>query len=340
MSEWQGYWIGEPEEPTDYIGPQGIWTNNLVFGLPTGSQVSSDSCGAMPFRFDDVEGLTAKKCIRGEDWAWIMSWFYTRRGMPALGIFDRSQDIPWLISRYPRLTQLEGAMEYISGIWNCFGQSYDLSNVEVTMQDYEQILSSGLSNGVNMCERIPDELSGHWENSVSVQVPLYMEHVNNIFTDLSALQCTLGKAYYSSLQTVYSYSQENKDKNPVTTTNWLSGIYYFDGYYFHPTKKISMTIQPYAILRVSHSDFNDFKYMTYKVGMPRNCENSEDAIYTFKYPSMVGGGTIANGVADVLNINVAPEATGYSPTYCQIDIFEIYVAISADYMQLQLQPEQ
>ena len=123
-------------------------------------------------------------------------------------------------------------------------------------------------------------------------------------------------------------------------SNWLSGIHYFDGYYYHPTKKISMTIQPYAILRVQHSDFNDYKYMTYKVGTPRNCENSEENIYRFKYPSMVNGGTIANGVASILNIDIAPHATDYSSKYCYIDIAYMYAAISADYMQLQPPPEE
>ena len=89
-------------------------------------------------------------------------------------------------------------MEYISSIWYNFGQSYELTNMEVTMQNYEDMLSSGLVNDVHMCERIPDELSGIWENAVSTQVPLRMENVNNIFTDLSALQCTLGRAFYSS----------------------------------------------------------------------------------------------------------------------------------------------
>lgn len=84
--EWEGYPIYEPEEPDDYVGLNS-WKDNWVFGLPEEGEVSSDSCGAMPFRDAGGAGLKAKKCLRGEDWAWIDTWCYMRYALPSYNVF-------------------------------------------------------------------------------------------------------------------------------------------------------------------------------------------------------------------------------------------------------------
>lgn len=47
------------------------WDNRLVFGLPAEGQLSSPTCGALPFR--SGTGLCSPNCIRGEDWAFLYS---------------------------------------------------------------------------------------------------------------------------------------------------------------------------------------------------------------------------------------------------------------------------
>lgn len=49
------------------------WRNGWIFGLPTGGDLSSAECGAMPFRYSSKfqNTVNAQKCLRGEDWAFL-----------------------------------------------------------------------------------------------------------------------------------------------------------------------------------------------------------------------------------------------------------------------------
>lgn len=132
-------------------------------------------------------------------------------------------------------------------------------------------MRSGLINNEQMSQHTPNELSGNWANATSAHVPLRMNYVENIFTDLSVLKCTLAEGQYSAghgpVYTLYSYSQANKDAAPVISSSVLSGIEVWGNVYSHPTKAMSMDMQPYLVLEVTHSDFNGAsRYMIYKVG--------------------------------------------------------------------------
>jgi len=56
-----------PNSPAAYR----YWSSGWVFGLPAEGQVSSATCGALPFRSGN--GLCSPNCIRGEDWAFLYS---------------------------------------------------------------------------------------------------------------------------------------------------------------------------------------------------------------------------------------------------------------------------
>lgn len=336
--EWEGYPIYEPEEPRDYNATY-AWNDNWVFGLPDEGEVSSDSCGAMPFRDVNGTGLKAKKCLRGEDWAWIYTWLWMRYNLPAYTVFGPTGTLPAIVTNRPRLAQLSSAMEYISSIWQNFGQDYQLADQEIALSNVTNVMRSGLINNEQMHQHIPNELSGNWANASNTHVPLRMEYVNNIFADLSALKCTLGEGRFSDgtiINPLYSYSQANKDATPVISAKWLSGIEFWGQEYSHQTKAMSISMQPYLILEVTHSSFNGVaRYMTFKVGSePYYVETTENKKSTFVYPHSEYGESIAYAVTQVMGVDIAPAATDSTRTFCQVNIHSIYIAVWPWYMQL------
>ena len=77
-----------PEKPSEYVHED----YNLVdsgykwaFGLPSEGQLSSATCGAMPFR--NGTGLASPNCIRGEDWIFMQNWCYDRSMFPVWYMF-------------------------------------------------------------------------------------------------------------------------------------------------------------------------------------------------------------------------------------------------------------
>lgn len=298
MSEWEGYPIYEPEEPSDYYATY-AWDSSWVFGLPDEGEVSSDSCGAMPFRDVNGTGLKAKKCLRGEDWAWIYTWFWMRFNLPAYSVFGPAGTLPAIVSNRPRLSQLSNTMEYTAFLWDRFGQSYDLRDQEVTLGNLAGVLSGGLVNDAQMRQRVPDELSGDWSNAATAHVPLRLSCVENIFADLSSLKCTLGDGGVRGIiNPIYSYSQRNKDSDPEISAKWVQDIYFWGREYTHPTKAMSITMQPYLILQVTHSSFNGAaRYMTYKFNYPYYVETTEGNKDMFFYPSGLYGESIAQAVS-------------------------------------------
>lgn len=164
---------------------------------------------------------------------------------------------------------------------------------------------------------------------------MYLSGVSAIFEDLAQLSCTLGVASYSSSSTPYSYSQRDQFTDPSKTVNNLSGVFHWDGYYYHNSKEISMRIQPYLVVGVRHSDWNgEWKYCTYKCGTPRTVTNTEQQTGRFYFPSTINGELIAQGACNLFGVSPEPAAELYQQTYCEVYIYAAYMAISAWYMQL------
>ena len=80
------------------------------------------TCGAMPFR-TEPEGINAKKCLRGEDWAWIRTWFETHFGLAASFLTNGKSvsDSGLITPSAPKLRQLSCTMNMTSSLWSCFG---------------------------------------------------------------------------------------------------------------------------------------------------------------------------------------------------------------------------
>ena len=91
-----------PKRPEEYVwdnrdmvGCGGQW----IFGLPNDGQVSSATCGALPFR--NGTGVRAKKCLRGEDWEFMQNWCLDRSALPGMGVFPDFHGVQNVVTTGP-----------------------------------------------------------------------------------------------------------------------------------------------------------------------------------------------------------------------------------------------
>lgn len=309
-------------------------------GLPSEGEVSSQDCGAMPFRTEPT-GRCAKRCIRGEDWAWFNLWASTRYSMPKYSYYGSQIVHEPFVWKNPRLQQLKNAYEYTTSAWTRFGQYYYLPDQEVNWDNgtYKDVVRSGLKNEKQMKQHIPDELNGDWDMSANVSVPLKQEYVQNIFDDLSCLKCTIGDMSFNRTQGhLYQYEQRTPTSTPTKSVGILSGLYHWDGMYGQNRCIIGMEIEPYIIARMTHSDLgeymSDWKYMIIKCGSKEWAENSEQQKSRFPIPTVVNGETIAQIMASHFGVSTTPAATQNKRGRVWIDVNEMYAAVYPDYMQL------
>lgn len=91
------------------------WMSNWVFGNGNGS------CGAMPMR--SGTGVYAKKCIRGEDWAFLHTLTNRIRNLPSYNLWPSySPPVPAATSQIEK-SQLQAMYNFLKATESaqCFG---------------------------------------------------------------------------------------------------------------------------------------------------------------------------------------------------------------------------
>lgn len=137
-----------PERPSEYVHDD----YNLVdsgyrwaFGLPSEGQLSSPTCGAMPFR--KGTGLCSPNCIRGEDWVFMDNWCYDRAQFPSWIIFndwsswDGTKDV---IRKAPNSEQLSNMYGNLCGLCAVWGSNYAIEDQAVSYYEAESVVRNGL----------------------------------------------------------------------------------------------------------------------------------------------------------------------------------------------------
>ena len=115
-----------PEKPSEYI----IDSYDLVdsgykwaFGLPSEGQLSSPTCGALPFR--NGTGLCSPNCLRGEDWVFMTNWSYDRQKWPSWYVFsDWNFWVRDVQEKGPKLEQLSDMYTNLSGLSVVYGSDF------------------------------------------------------------------------------------------------------------------------------------------------------------------------------------------------------------------------
>lgn len=118
------------------------WDNRLVFGLPAEGQLSSPTCGALPFR--KGTGRCSPNCIRGEDWAFLYSLAVDMSYLPTTYVWSDYYTSPG----YPNFNRVNtsnhnGIVGFLKATQqaSCFGD-----DVSIDEGDAEELhVGSGLS---------------------------------------------------------------------------------------------------------------------------------------------------------------------------------------------------
>lgn len=121
-----------PKSPREYLHDNGA---NLVdrgykwvFGLPQDSTLSSNTCGALPFRMQaGLSGVNAPNVLRGEDWEFLVNWVNDRVWLPDRGFWA---DVSYWPPSFPNCTKspdysnLSSMHAALSSIVKVYGRNF------------------------------------------------------------------------------------------------------------------------------------------------------------------------------------------------------------------------
>lgn len=331
-----------PEKPSEYV-----WDDyNLVdtgykwaFGLPSEGQLSSPTCGALPFR--NGTGLASPNCIRGEDWVFMDNWSSDRQRWVSTYVFNDwyfwTRDV---IAKGPTLEQLSNMYTNLSGLSVVYGSDFQFSDQIVPNNDSyraaERILSSSLTPMQSLVSQMPP-LTGN--------VPLELSRINNYFTDMPKFKCTITEAshdppghhmqkelyyygtdyegevtedeYFISSMNLpnYYYVPDPPDYRPIETEAQFIGLFYI----YTGNSRDGMVDEGWALLKLGDK-------MTLTQNQNRNVD------YQFSTNVHYGGSSLAHEVAEVCGVQLPPQRPTGERAYATMSMMYLYAVVWPKYL--------
>lgn len=332
-----------PEKPSEYLHdnyelvPTGY---KWVFGLPAEGQISSATCGAMPFRHGT--GLASPNCIRGEDWIFMHNWVVDRNKFPVWYMFPDFYGWQGVIYKQPRLEQLSAMYSNLSSLADVWGTSFSFSNQQCSYDAAESILKSGLQIlGHGSLESTMPPLTGN--------VPLSRSRIETYFKDMRKFKCTFTQADHDSpgthmQQEIYYYSCDKRSEGPADVYEqeyYLSSMNVNAGYYVADENQRPLQLDAmfiglfYASMRSNDDDPAQEGYCLYqlsdKVTITQNLR-SDSYGRQFSYPCHLGGSSLAGEIAGILGMNIHPNPPDTHRAYFSCIIKYLYCVVWPSYL--------
>ena len=331
-----------PEHPREYLHDSG---SNLVdrgwkwkFGLPDVGQLSSNSCGAMPFR-DALSGINAKKCIRGEDWEWILNWTFDRNGLPGSLI---TQNWPGLgampqLSRGPTKEQITRFGECLSSLCAVWRSDFQFEAKGLSsLQDAQNELLSQLD---------PIETL---DTGLSTRV-LDIKQMENFFLDMSKFKCTVmdcgtimedgGSGGGATLYDwYYSYGQAPEQQSDFLSALWLRQPNSLYINWNNPDRPIQFQVFFIALVGCYVRDGSGWKPDRYVLvdflNGPVSITQRFNTEYRFTKLTTWGGITAANNVAAIIGENPRPDPQPGETVRFTVQLLNVYAVAWPSYLEL------
>lgn len=320
-----------PKNPREYLHDNGA---NLVdrgykwiFGLPQDGTLSSNTCGALPFRMQaGLSGVNEPKVLRGEDWEFLVNWVDDRMWLPDRFFWADVSYYPPVTpncTKSPDYNNLSDMYVALSSIVKAYGRDFQLVDQEVSS---EQHAHDVLRNCLVPCLPISplvDPDSGI----------LQLSDMQNFFADTAKLSCTIAEclplmndgsgAYYAQM---YSFYQRDGEAATIQS-DFLSSLNLNLNFLYenstNPDRVILFDVQFIALLACFTADSehgSNSRYALVNLLSRQPIMQNFNRTYKFSRYTTWGGTTAANLVAQVLGENPRPTPPpgGYASFACEL----------------------
>lgn len=290
-----------PNAPDAY----NVWYG-WVFGLPEQGQISSDTCGAMPFRKGD--GLCSISCLRGEDIAFLNTAMTDARTLVSPNIW--TDFYPAIPTTYltPHKSTITQCYNFLSAMQQagCYGTGISLNNSGIVISDYRDktAIKNSLTGKIEIETQPPDANDNR----------LRLSELSSIFKDMKKTRCTIADAVCNMTgSTRYYYDWYSPSTGGGSSTLDVSNIssVYVGTNYGNKAQMISAEGMMMLIVTATYSYNGDSQdaNLLLAVGGKFTMTSSYDNKYRLYADVNITGEQIANVVCSVTGWNTRPSGT-------------------------------